>query len=151
MSIFHSDVALIPPLWFYTRVCNGSAAGLCEFLAAIVMYYDIVVTVEPKRQALKQAQEDLVNANVKLAEVQAFVADLEAKLAVLVAEFDKVVAEKNRVVAEGDRLAVGRVEAPARSPFAGAHIDELSVLADDDGFLSVPYIDGFHHKGQRPG
>ncbi len=82
----------------------AGAAGLCEFLAAIVMYYDIVVTVEPKRQALKQAQDDLTNANAKLAEVQAFVADLEAKLAVLVAEFDKVVAEKNRVVAEGDRL-----------------------------------------------
>ncbi len=78
--------------------------GLCEFLIAIVSYYDIVVTVEPKRNALRQAQEELTAANTKLAEVQAFVADLEQKLAVLVAEFDEVVRKKNEVVAEGDRL-----------------------------------------------
>ena len=83
---------------------SGAAAGLCDFLLNIVAYYDIVVTVEPKRKALKQAQDDLENANTKLAAVNAEVADLEAKLAVLVADFDKVVAEKNAVVAEGERL-----------------------------------------------
>ena len=83
---------------------SGAAAGLCDFLLNIVAYYDIVVTVEPKRKALKQAQDDLEQANTKLAEVNAHVADLESKLAVLVADFDKVVAEKNAVVAEGERL-----------------------------------------------
>jgi len=83
---------------------STAAGALCVFLHNIVMYYDIVVTVEPKRKALKQAQDDLEQANTKLAEVNAHVADLEAKLAVLVADFDKVVAEKNAVVAEGERL-----------------------------------------------
>ena len=83
---------------------STAAAGLCDFLLNIVAYYDIVVTVEPKRKALAQAQAELAEANTKLAEVQAYVADLEAKLAVLIAEYDKVVAEKNRVVAEGERL-----------------------------------------------
>lgn len=83
---------------------SNAAAGLCEFLLNIVMYYDIVVTVEPKRNALKQAQDELAAANTKLEEVNAYVADLEAKLAVLVEENDRVTAEKNRVVAEGDRL-----------------------------------------------
>eukprot|EP00960_Hanusia_phi_P010289 300866-Hanusia_phi.AAC.1 len=86
------------------RKKSNAAAGLCEFLLNIVVYYDIVVTVEPKRQALKTAQDELAAANTKLAEVQAYVKDLEEKLAILVAEFDKVVAEKNRVVAEGERL-----------------------------------------------
>jgi len=83
---------------------SNAAAGLCDFLLNIVVYYDIVVTVEPKRQSLKKAQEDLAEATAKLNEVQAHVADLEAKLAVLIAEYDKVVAEKNAVVAEGERL-----------------------------------------------
>ena len=83
---------------------SSAAAGLCDFLLNIVAYYDIVVTVEPKRKALATAQQELSDANAKLAEVNAYVADLEAKLAVLIAEYDKVVAEKNRVVAEGERL-----------------------------------------------
>jgi len=83
---------------------SNAAAGLCDFLINIVMYYDIVVTVEPKRQALKQAQSDLEEANTKLAEVNAHVADLESKLATLIEEYDKVVAEKNAVVAQGEKL-----------------------------------------------
>jgi len=83
---------------------SNAAAGLCDFLQNIVVYYDIVVTVEPKRNALKQAQDDLANANAKLEEVNAHVADLQAKLAVLVENYDRVVAEKNAVVAEGERL-----------------------------------------------
>ena len=83
---------------------SGAAAGLCDFLLNIVAYYDIVVTVEPKRKALKQAEDDLEAANTKLAEVNSHVADLESKLAVLVADFNKVVAEKNAVVTEGERL-----------------------------------------------
>ena len=86
------------------RKKSNAAAGLCDFLLNIVVYYDIVVTVEPKRNALKQAQQELEQATTRLAEVQAHVADLESKLAVLVAEYDKVVAEKNAVVAEGERL-----------------------------------------------
>jgi len=83
---------------------SSAAAGLCDFLLNIVAYYDIVVTVEPKRKALAGAQQELADANTKLAEVNAFVADLEAKLAVLVDEYDKVITEKNRVVAEGEKL-----------------------------------------------
>ena len=83
---------------------STAAASLCDFLINIVAYYDIVVTVEPKRIALRQAQEELEAANTKLAEVQANVADLESKLAVLVEDFDRVVAEKDAVVKEGERL-----------------------------------------------
>ena len=83
---------------------SSAAAGLCDFLLNIVAYYDIVVTVAPKRKALAQSQAELAEANTKLAEVNAYVADLEAKLAVLIEEYDKVITEKNRVVAEGEKL-----------------------------------------------
>lgn len=36
----------------------------------IIMYYDVVVQVEPKRNALREATETLNAANTKLAEVK---------------------------------------------------------------------------------
>ena len=50
---------------------NKAAAGLCSFVINIVMYYEIVVTVEPKRIALREANEQLDAANTQLAEVMA--------------------------------------------------------------------------------
>jgi len=73
---------------------NSAAGGLCSFVINIIMYYDIVVTVEPKRIALAKANADLAEAQAKLAKVNAHVADLEAKLAKLTAEFNAANAEK---------------------------------------------------------
>merc|ERR1711904_684389 len=61
---------------------------------------DVVIQVEPKKQALREATETLNNANARLAEVKALVKELEDKLAVLIAEFDKAMAEKDAVMAE---------------------------------------------------
>lgn len=82
---------------------SGAAAGLCEFIINIIMYYDVVTQVEPKRQALREASETLEAANTKLAEVKALVADLQAKLAKLMSEFDKAMKEKNDVMTEAER------------------------------------------------
>jgi len=82
---------------------SSAAAGLCAFIINIIMYYDVVIQVEPKRQALREATETLNNANTRLAEVKALVAQLEAKLAKLMAEFDKAMAEKNAVMAEAQK------------------------------------------------
>ena len=54
-----------------------------------MIYYDIVVTVEPKRKALAEANAQLEAANTKLAEVNALVKDLTEKLAVLTKELMK--------------------------------------------------------------
>jgi dynein heavy chain len=51
------------------------------------MYYDVVVSVEPKKLAVKEAQETLAAANAKKEEVDALVAELNAALAKLMAEF----------------------------------------------------------------
>merc|ERR1719409_1174039 len=79
---------------------SGAAAGLTVWIINIIMYYDVVVQVEPKKQALREATETINAANTKLAEVKALVAELEAKLAKLVAEFDAAIAEKDAVMAE---------------------------------------------------
>ena len=73
---------------------NKAAAGLCSFVKNIVMYYDVVVTVEPKRRALAQANDQLEAANSQLQGVQALVADLESKLATLTADLNAANLEK---------------------------------------------------------
>jgi dynein heavy chain len=83
---------------------SKAAAGLCVFVLNIVMYFDVVISVEPKRESLRVALSELENANTKLAETNAFVAELNATLAKLEGEFNVVVDEKNRVVAEAAKL-----------------------------------------------
>jgi dynein heavy chain len=73
---------------------NSAAAGVTGFILNIVIYYDIVVTVEPKRKALAEANAQLEAANTKLAEVNALVKDLTEKLAVLTKELNEAMAEK---------------------------------------------------------
>jgi len=83
--------------WFKPEIIvtkNKAAAGLCAFVVNIVMYYDVVVTVEPKRKALAEANAQLEGANNQLKEVMEKVAELEAKLAKLTLELDAANKEK---------------------------------------------------------
>ena len=80
--------------------------GITSFIKNIVIYYDIVSDVEPKRRALAEAEEKLSGANTKLAEVTELVSKLEAQLATLVAEFDEAVGKKEAVIAEADKCAL---------------------------------------------
>merc|ERR1719426_266237 len=76
------------------RKKSSAAAGLVVWVINIIMYYDVVVQVEPKRMALKEATETLEAAQEKLSNAKALVAELEKKLAGLMAEFDKVMKDK---------------------------------------------------------
>lgn len=82
---------------------NKAAAGLCSFVLNIVMYYEIVVTVEPKRKALAEANEQLENANNTLKAVMEQVAELESKLAKLTADLNAANAEKQEAMDTVDR------------------------------------------------
>lgn len=77
---------------------NKAAAGLCSFVLNIVMYYEVVVTVEPKRKALAEANEQLDSANSQLKAVMEQVAELESKLAVLTSELNAANAEKQEAL-----------------------------------------------------
>jgi len=66
---------------------SPAASGLCDWIINITLYYDVVVSVEPKKLAVKEAQETLAAANAKKAEVDILVAELNAALAKLMAEF----------------------------------------------------------------
>merc|ERR1719375_507588 len=87
------------------RKKSGAAAGLVVWVINIIMYYDVVVQVEPKRLALKEATETLDAAQLKLSNAKALVAELEKKLAGLMAEFDKVMKDKEATVAEAKKCS----------------------------------------------
>lgn len=77
---------------------NRAAAGLCSWVINIVMYYDIVITVEPKRQALAAANVELESANKRLLEVTTLVAELQAKLDKLLEEAAAAEKEKEDAI-----------------------------------------------------
>lgn len=62
---------------------SAAAAGVCDWIINITSYYDVFISVEPKKAAVAEAKETLAAANTKKAEVDALVADLNAKLQVL--------------------------------------------------------------------
>eukprot|EP00920_Eleutheroschizon_duboscqi_P039681 GHVT01095307.1.p1 GENE.GHVT01095307.1~~GHVT01095307.1.p1 ORF type:complete len:1472 (-),score=182.88 GHVT01095307.1:1015-5367(-) len=82
---------------------SNAAAGLAEWVINIHLYYKVTTTVEPKKQALREATAQLEAANTKLAKVQQLVDELNQKLSALVSAYDAALAEKNAVVAEAER------------------------------------------------
>lgn len=65
------------------RTKSSCAAGLCDWIINITMYFDVVISVEPKKAAVRAAQQRLADANAKKEEMDLLVADLNAKLGVL--------------------------------------------------------------------
>jgi len=64
-----------------------AASGLCDWIINITKYFDVFVSVEPKKLAVKQAEEQLASANARKAEMETLVAELNAALAILQAKF----------------------------------------------------------------
>jgi dynein heavy chain len=77
---------------------NKAAAGLCSFVINICMYHEVVTTVEPKRKALAEANDQLNAANAQLAEVMEKVRLLEEKLEKLTTELNAANADKQEAM-----------------------------------------------------
>ena len=77
---------------------NSAAAGLCAWVTNIVSYFDIVMLVEPKRVALRIANEVLVKSHAKLVVIKTRLNDLQGRFDVLLGQHD--VAEKLRADAQ---------------------------------------------------
>jgi dynein heavy chain len=97
LALEHFDVAIIEKK-------NKAAGGLVSWVQNIVIYYDTIVGVEPKRQALRAANERLEAATVKLDKVNKQVAELQAKLDKLTVAFDAANVEKQSAIAEVARM-----------------------------------------------
>lgn len=79
---------------------NRAAAGLCAWVVNIVKYHDTIVSVEPKRMALKDANMRLSAANEKLDKVNTHVAGLTAKLKKLTDAYDEANRKKQAAIDE---------------------------------------------------
>merc|ERR1740138_126469 len=82
---------------------SQAAGGLCEWIINIIKYYDVIVTVEPKKKSLQEATDTLEQANARHEQVKELVRELEERLGALIAEFEKAMAEKTAVQEEADR------------------------------------------------
>jgi dynein heavy chain len=52
---------------------SSAAGGLCDWVINITCYYDVVVSVEPKKLKAAAAAAELEAANTKKAEMEAMV------------------------------------------------------------------------------
>ena len=84
---------------------SNAAKGICDWVINIVKYYDVIQVIEPKRKNLKEAIDQLDDANTKLAAVESVVKELNDKLANLTAEFNKAIDSKNAALAEASNCA----------------------------------------------
>ena len=82
---------------------SSAAGGLCDWIINISAYYDVVVSVEPLRQAVREGNEELAAANAKKAEVDALVAKLNAELQVLLDTYNAAMKEKNDAIAAAEK------------------------------------------------
>uniref|UniRef100_A0A8C9AK17 Dynein axonemal heavy chain 11 n=1 Tax=Prolemur simus TaxID=1328070 RepID=A0A8C9AK17_PROSS len=78
------------------RTKSFAAAGLCAWVINIIKFYEVYCDVEPKRQALAQANLELATATEKLEAIRKKLVDLDRNLSRLRASFEKAIAEKVR-------------------------------------------------------
>ena len=104
---------------------NAAAAGLCNWVINIVIYYDVVVDGRAEAQLVAERDEQLAEANTKL-EVEPKVAELEAQLAKLDAELDAANATRPRPRRRSPRAEQAR---PRAAPHQRARVGERALGA----------------------
>ncbi|EPQ11489.1 Dynein heavy chain 11, axonemal [Myotis brandtii] len=90
------------------RTKSFAAAGLCAWVINIVKFYEVYCDVEPKRQALAQANLELAAATEKLDALRKKLVDLDRNLSRLTASFEKAIAEKVRCQEESEKTRWGQ-------------------------------------------
>ena len=101
----------------FVKSKSEAAAGLCSWVINVIKYYAVFCDVEPKRNALKQANLQLEEAQEKLAGIVKEVHDLELTLVNLTNQYESAVDEKvkceeaadktNKVISLANRLING--------------------------------------------
>ncbi|KAG9392138.1 Dynein heavy chain and region D6 of dynein motor [Carpediemonas membranifera] len=76
---------------------SKAAKSLCMWVLAMLVYSDVAKTVAPKRQRLKEAEDELSVQQAALAKKQAELKTVEDRLAELQAKYDASIAKKNEL------------------------------------------------------
>ena len=80
-------------------------AGLCSWVINIIKFYEVYCDVEPKRRALEEANQQLLDAKNKLEGIINKVAELEATLTELTEQYKAAVDAKVKCQEEADVTA----------------------------------------------
>ena len=80
-----------------------AAAGVCNWIKNINLYYDVVVNTEPKRQAVEKAKIDLAEATETKEKMNALVKELQDKLDVLMKAYTAAMDKKKAAEDEAAR------------------------------------------------
>uniref|UniRef100_UPI00398EA260 dynein axonemal heavy chain 11-like isoform X1 n=2 Tax=Pristiophorus japonicus TaxID=55135 RepID=UPI00398EA260 len=87
------------------RTKSFAASGLCAWVINIIRFYEVYCDVEPKRQALTQANAELATATEKLEAIRKKLSGLDANLCRLTTGFERATAEKVRCQDEVNRTS----------------------------------------------
>ena len=134
----------------FVRTKSGSAAGLCSWVINIVKFYEVYCDVEPKRRALEEANQQLADAETKLASIIAKVADLEETLAELTSQYEAAVEEKikcqeladstSSTISLANRLVGGLASENIRWSRSVKELQQQQSMLPGDILLSASFI-----------
>ena len=121
----------------FVKSKSEAAAGLCSWVINVVRYYEVYCDVEPKRNALKAANEQLREAKERLEGIVNTVIRLEATLKDLTSQYEEAVDEKvrcqesadktNKIISLANRLVNGLASENVRW---GKSVARLKLQAD---------------------
>ena len=92
---------------------STAGAGLLKWVVAMVNYYNVAKTVNPKRQKVAEAEKNLRLAQKELAQIKEQVASLSEQLSTLNAQFAEKTAEQQELKEKAE-LMEKRLEAATR-------------------------------------
>ncbi|KAM7402690.1 hypothetical protein PAMP_017906 [Pampus punctatissimus] len=129
---------------------SKACTSICQWVRAMHVYHFVAKAVEPKRQALQEAQEDLAvtqrildDANEKLAAVEGGIATLQAKYQDCLAKKDELDNKyqlcESRLV-RADKLIGGLADEKVRWKETVQHLDYMVNNVAGDVLLSAGYI-----------
>ena len=137
----------------FIRTKSGAAAGLCSWVINVVRFYEVFCEVEPKRRALKDANDELAAAHKTLAAVEAKVIKLEEALQTLTNDYQQAIDEKmkcqeeadktNKTIALANRLVGGLSSEKVRWSNSVQHFQEQAKMLPGDVLIIAGFISYF--------
>ncbi|KAF0035263.1 hypothetical protein F2P81_013021 [Scophthalmus maximus] len=129
-----------------SRACTS----ICQWVRAMHIYHFVAKNVEPKRQALKGAQDDLAETQLILDDAKGKLAEVEGGIATLQAKYQDCLAKKDELdnkyqlcearLVRADKLIGGLADEKVRWKETVQHLDYMVDNVAGDVLLSAGYI-----------
>jgi dynein heavy chain len=83
---------------------SKAIGGLCDFVVNLIAYYDIMVSLQPRKKALELAKEELISASKTKASLSEKIQELRARISELEEEYMRVAEAKHVAIREAEKL-----------------------------------------------